>query len=194
VGDRAYSSELREEQARSTRGRILDAVIAALARQEDLSVPALAKAAGVSVPTVYRYFPTREALMDATQEAIGERLRRPRWADDPQDYVARIPDRFAWFERNGDLIRAILGSTLGRDLLHAVRRRREKLLEKVVGARVAKRPGARARFAILSVLDDASTWRLLRDQWGLSLDDAASASAWATQTLLTRLQSGGGDK
>jgi AcrR family transcriptional regulator len=192
MGERAYSSELREEQARNTRGRILDAVIAALARQENLSVPALAKAAGVSVPTVYRYFPTREALMDATQDAIGERLRRPGWADTFQDYVARIPDRFAWFERNGDLIRAILGSAIGRDLIHAVRRRREKLLEKVVGARLAKRAGGRARIAILSVLDDASTWRLLRDGWGLSLEEAAAASAWATQALLQRLQAEGG--
>jgi AcrR family transcriptional regulator len=192
MGERAYSSELREEQARTTRGRILDAVIAALARQENPSVPALAKAAGVSIPTVYRYFPTREALMDATQDAIGERLRRPSWAETPQDYVARIPDRFAWFEQNGDLIRAILGSVLGRDLIHAVRLRRERLLEKVVGARVAKKAGARARIAMLSVLDDASTWRFLRDAWGLSLEEAASASAWATQVLLQRLQTEGG--
>jgi AcrR family transcriptional regulator len=192
MGDRAYSSELREEQARNTRSRILDAVIAALARQEELSVSALAKAAGVSVPTVYRYFPTREALMDATQQAIGERLRRPSWADTSQDYVGRIPDRFAWFDRNGDLIRAILGSALGRDLVRAVRRRREKLLEKVVGARLAKKAGARARIAMLSVLDDASTWRLLRDEWGLSLEEASAAAAWATQTLLQRLQSEGG--
>src|SRR5262249_690326 len=116
MGERAYSSELREEQARNTRSRILDAVIAALARQEDLSVSVLAEAAGVSVPTVYRYFPTREALMDATQTAIGERFRRPSWADTSQGYVARIPERFAWFDQNGDLIRAILGSALGRDL------------------------------------------------------------------------------
>src|SRR5262245_14855409 len=144
MGRRSYSSELRREQSRNTRARILDAVIAALARQEDLSVPSLAKAARVSVPTVYRYFPTRDALMDATQEAIGARLRRPSWADTPRDYVARIPDRFAWFDCNADLIRAILGSALGRDLLHAVRRRREKLLEKVVGSRLAKRADGRA--------------------------------------------------
>lgn len=189
MGERAYSNELREEQARNTRSRILDAVIAALARQDELSVSALAKAAGVSVPTVYRYFPTREALMDATQSAIGERLRRPSWADTPQGYVARIPERFAWFDRNGDLIRAILGSALGRDLIQAVRRRREKLLEKVVGARRAKKQGARARIAILGVLDDASTWRLLRDGWGLSLAEASSASEWAMQALLDRLHS-----
>jgi transposase len=106
--------------------------------------------------------------------------------------VARIADRFAWFDRNGDLIRAILGSSLGRDLVRAVRRRREKLLEKVVGARLAKKSGARERIAMLCVLDDASTWRLLRDEWGLSLEEASSASAWATRTLLKRLQSEGG--
>jgi hypothetical protein len=45
---------------------------------------------------------------------------------------------------------------------------------------------------MLSVLDDASTWRLLRDEWGLSLEEASSASAWAAQVLLERLQSEGG--
>ena len=144
------------------------------------------------MPTVYRYFPTREAMMDATLHAMGERLRRPSWADSSSDYLARIADRFAWFERNGDLIRAILGSALGRELVRAVRRRREKLLTKVVGARVLKRSGARARIAVLSVLDDASTWRLLRDEWGLSLEEASSASAWAAKALLERLQAEGG--
>jgi AcrR family transcriptional regulator len=192
MGARAYSSELREEQARNTRSRILGAVIAALARQQDPSVRGLAEAAGVSIPTVYRYFPTREALMDATQDEIGERLRRPPWADTPRDYVARIPDRFAWFDRNGDLIRALLGSAIGRDLIRAVRRRRERFLEKVVGARLAKKPGTRAQIAMLSVLDDASTWRLLRDVWGLSNEESSAAAAWATQALLDRLDADGG--
>ena len=60
---RAYDRTLRDAQARQTRVRVLDAVIAALARQEEISVPALAEKAGVSVPTVYRLFPSREALM-----------------------------------------------------------------------------------------------------------------------------------
>jgi hypothetical protein len=89
---------------------------------------------------------------------------------------------------NADLMRAILGSALGRDLIAAVRRRREKLLEKVVGTRVAKKAGARARIAVISALDDAPTWRLLRDGWGLSLEEASSASGWATEALLERLK------
>src|SRR5260221_13034354 len=97
---RRYDRTRREAQARQTRELILDAVIAALARQEELSVPALAKAAGVSIPTVYRYFPTRDALIDGTQEAIGARLRRPDWPESPADLSARVPERFAWFEAN----------------------------------------------------------------------------------------------
>src|SRR2546421_9522442 len=123
---RAYDGALRSQQAGKTRERVLDAVIAALARQEEISVAGLAKAAGVSVPTVYRYFPTRELLMDAAQDAIGARLGRPGWPDSAQELVACVPDRYAWFERNSLLIRAILSSGFGRDLRHAVLRRREK--------------------------------------------------------------------
>src|ERR1041384_5847252 len=105
---RAYDRSLRDAQARQTRERILDAVIAALARQEDLPVGELAKAAGVSVPTGYRYFPTHEALREAVQEAIGARLGRPRWSESAADLPGRVPARYAWFEQNALMMRAIL--------------------------------------------------------------------------------------
>ncbi len=165
-------------------------MIAALARQDELSIPALAKAAGVSVPTVYRYFPTREALMDATQEAIGARFERPDWPQAAEELGARIEERFTWFEDNGVLIRAILSSPLGREILASVQRRREHAISRTLAARVTHLDGAHARaaLAIVSILDDAHTWRQLRDGWRVSRDDAAWAARWALQTLLAQLE------
>ncbi len=63
---RDYQSPLRQEQARRTREQILDGLIQAMARGglADLSIPAVAREAGVSVPTIYRYFHTKRELID----------------------------------------------------------------------------------------------------------------------------------
>ena len=186
---RRYDRTRRALQARQTRDQILDTVIASLAQRKELSVPALAKAASVSVPTVYRYFPTRDALMDATQEAIGARLRRPGWPESPEDLGVRVDERYAWFEANGVLIRAILSSLLGREVLASVQRRREQAIRRSMASRVSHLDDARARavIAIVSMVDDAHTWRQLRDVWRVPQADATWAARWAMQTLLAQL-------
>ena len=186
---RRYDRTRRELQARQTRDQILDTVIAALAKQQELSVPALAKGARVSVSTVYRYFPTRDALMDATQEAIGARLRRPSWPESAEDLSVRVDDRYAWFEANGVLIRAILSSLLGREVLASVQRRREQAIRRSMASRVSHLDDARALavIAIVSMLDDAHTWRQLRDVWRVPQADAMWGARWALKTLLVQL-------
>jgi AcrR family transcriptional regulator len=58
---------LRAENAERTRHRILDAVVGLVARRgdADFSMPDAAAAAGTSLRTLYRYFPTRQLLIDA---------------------------------------------------------------------------------------------------------------------------------
>src|SRR5919202_2146998 len=58
---------LRQEHRAATRRRILRAVIDLLAEHHPaaLSMPAVAARSAVSIPTIYRYFPTKEALLDA---------------------------------------------------------------------------------------------------------------------------------
>src|SRR5918995_3522630 len=63
---RAYQSELRAEQAEETRRRILDAALGVMGTGlASLSVPAVAREAGVSVPTIYRHFRTKADLLAA---------------------------------------------------------------------------------------------------------------------------------
>src|SRR6266498_5210857 len=63
---RAYDSELRAEQADATRRKILDALVRTMGRGvAGLSIPAVAREAGVSVPTVYRHFKSKAALVAA---------------------------------------------------------------------------------------------------------------------------------
>jgi AcrR family transcriptional regulator len=65
---RPYRSELRTQQAATTRERILDATVRVLAGGlADVTVPAVAREAGVSVPTVYRHFKAKRDLLAALQ-------------------------------------------------------------------------------------------------------------------------------
>lgn len=66
---------LREEYVSRTRQRIVDAVVRLVAERNDVAftMPEVARASGVSLRTVYRYFPTRQSLVDAVA-AVGDRV------------------------------------------------------------------------------------------------------------------------
>src|SRR3989442_15877443 len=71
---RAYDSELRDEQADATRRKILDALVRTMGRGvAALSMPAVAREAGVSVPTGYRHLKSKGALV----AALSPHLVRP---------------------------------------------------------------------------------------------------------------------
>src|SRR5688572_23232300 len=70
-----YRSTLRREQKADTRERILEAAVATLASGiAELSIPAVARAARVAVPTVYRHFPSKRALLAAVATHVHQKL------------------------------------------------------------------------------------------------------------------------
>src|SRR4051812_41716382 len=82
---KAPSLNLRERQRAETRQQILRAVGHQLETRslEDLSFAEIARDAGVGERTVYRHFPTKEALLGAfwawmQSEAFGQQPERPR--------------------------------------------------------------------------------------------------------------------
>jgi AcrR family transcriptional regulator len=72
----APQETLREQQKRMARERIVDAAAAAIVEHglEELSVPAVAESAGVSLRTVYNYFESKEALIQGIEQVANERL------------------------------------------------------------------------------------------------------------------------
>ena len=106
---RSYRSQLRAEQAEVTRARILDATVRVMAAGLPfLSIPAVAREAGVSVPTVYRHFGTKRDLLAAVYPHVVrgaglDNLTRPRSIDEFRD---GLPTYFARTDSLGDLARA----------------------------------------------------------------------------------------
>ena len=61
--------------ARRNRERLLATAVAALSRDPEVTLDAIAKEAGVGIGTLYRHFPTREALVEAAYRNELGRLR-----------------------------------------------------------------------------------------------------------------------
>ena len=94
MSPRAYDRKLRLAAAEEARRRIVEAAVALHATQGALATghAQIAERAGVSVPTVYKYFPTRNDLIPACTRLVAGRA--PLALDDRIfDGLARVPDR-----------------------------------------------------------------------------------------------------
>jgi AcrR family transcriptional regulator len=105
--------------AQRNRDRLLEVAVRAFSRDgPDVTLDAIAKEAGVGIGTLYRHFPTREALIDAAYRSELARL-----CDSAADLLRDMPpdealrawmDRFAGYMTTkrgmGDALRALIAS------------------------------------------------------------------------------------
>ena len=183
-GERRYRSELRTQQAEETRGRILDAVVRVMAGGlAFVSIPHVAREAGVSVPTVYRYFATKHDLMAAVYPHVVRRaglneVVAPRSMDELRAGLR------AYFERTdslGDLARVAMASPAAEASRRINMPDRLAMFRRVADS-IEPRPSEadRDRIArLLVILTASSALRLWRDQLGLSVEEAADDVDWA---------------
>src|SRR5919206_3014957 len=118
---------LRDQHAAATRERILSAVADLLERgdPEDLTMPGVAEASGVSLRTVYRYYPTREQLLEAAGRWIGDELFKHPYPRDLDEVADLYQEGCRDFDQRPGLARALAQSQLGQRARGY--RRRERL-------------------------------------------------------------------
>jgi AcrR family transcriptional regulator len=189
---RRYASPLREAQERATRERILGAMAALVAEGglEDMSIPPLARRAGVSVRTVFRHFPTRAALVAAFNA----------WADGrigvgPADVMGMELPAVARrlhqaFDGHPDLVISFIATRAGRTLRGATARDRRRVIRAGMAAAVAGLEPrlARRAYAVANLLVSSFAWLHMRDFWGLDGGESGRAAAWAVRTLIRELR------
>jgi len=186
------SVSLREQYAAATRERILSAVADLVERGEleELTVPAVAEASGVSLRTIYRYYPLREDLMEAAGRWIGDELLKhpyPRDLDEVADlFEAGCRD----FDERPGLARALALSQLGQRVRGY--RRRERL--EAIGRALREEVGGvdeqelRHAEAVLAYLHNIVAYTVLREECGMSGEEIGRAIAWAIRTLVEDLR------
>jgi AcrR family transcriptional regulator len=183
---RSYASPLRDERADETRRRILDALVRTMARGvAGLSVPAVAKEAGVSIPTVYRYFRTKADLVDALAPYLAEKSRLMEMPGEPTDVRAMVHGNF---ERHAALdpeVRAAMASELGGEVRKRNMPERLRLIRTAMKARAPRLTATEldrlTRIAL--ILLATPTIRAFKDYLDLDPRVAADDVAWALDRL-----------
>ena len=175
---RRYRSELREQQAATTRERILDATVRVMANGlADVTVPAVAREARVSVPTVYRHFATKRDLFAALQPHLQRHA-----GIDPSSVPTSIDALRASLVSllNGmdgldDVMRAAHASPAAEEVRRVHAPNRFRLARRVVDGIAEQLPLAdRDRIARLLVVMTASpALRMWRDDFGASVEEIA---------------------
>jgi AcrR family transcriptional regulator len=184
----AYN-QLRAEQAEETRVRILEATLRVMARGvASVSIPAVAREAGVSVPTVYRHFGTKLDLLaavylHAVRRAPPGEFSPPRSIDELRDGVRAI---FQGLDTGDDLVRAAMASPAAAEARRMGMPARLEIYRRLADdlAPDLAQPD-RARIArVLTVLISSSALRLWRDHLGSSVEEAADDIEWVIRAAV----------
>jgi AcrR family transcriptional regulator len=179
---------LQEEHREFTRRRILQALVEVLAvdHPASISIPVVAKRAGVSIATLYRYFPTKGALLDAAARYIEEvalaGLGDIRFDISDPDAFLRLA--FRRLVEIQPLVHAQHSSPAGRDLRRRRAKRRQAMIAaQLKGLSISGEPRDRLE-ALIALLMSSSAVLELHDHSRLSVDRAADYVGWAIKTWI----------
>jgi len=183
---------LRERQAAVIRDAILDALADLLDHDDpdDIAMPQVAAEAGVSLRTLYRYFPTREAMFDTVGDHVVARLGLPRQIEGADDIATVFLESARRGAQSPRLVRAMLWTRLGRRARSSHRRRRVESITAALGEVTSHLPlaEARRREGAIVYLSSLPAWITVSEECGLSAEDARLGIAWAIRTLVAALR------
>lgn len=194
-----YHSELRAEQAEATRERILEATTrVAGAGLAVLSIPTVARQAGVSVPTIYRHFKTKADLLKAVYPHLARRagltdLTKPVPAS-VDEFREMVRMQFRGLDSLGEVARAAFaspGSDEGRRLSMPTRIAMSRHFVDSV-ARGASRVDRERISRLLLILTSSAAMRTWRDHLGATVDEAADDVDWVLRAMLAAATQGKG--
>jgi AcrR family transcriptional regulator len=175
-----------------TRERILGAVADLLeaGRADELTVPAVAEASGVSLRTIYRYYPTREELLEAAGRWIGDELLRHPYPSDLDEVADRYQEGAKDFDQRPGLVRALAFSQLGQHVRGYRRRERLEAIGRALRQELTNLGESELRQAeaVLAYLHNMLAYTTLREETGLSGDEIGEAIGWAIRTLIADLR------
>jgi AcrR family transcriptional regulator len=192
---RAYSSQLRERQAQETRARILDATLKVMAGGiASVSIPDVAREAGVSVPTVYRHFGTKQALLAAVYPHLADRaglgqVPVPESVDEFREMVRNI---FSRLHSVGGMARVAMAMPASEEARRTQMPNRYAM-SRSFAARVmptATKVEQDRLARVLIVLASSSAMVLWLDHLGSSVDEAADDIDWVLRTAIAAAPKG----
>jgi len=199
MATRRYWSAIRTEQAEQTRAHLVECARDLLAEGgvDGLTLPLVAKRAGVSVPTVYRHFPTLEDLLRGVLEwlrpAVGQ--SRERLLQTTPEALPAVPlENFRKYDEHAAVLLPLMDSrAFNRVRVGSMSDRKEEAARVLRTLAPEWRAGElEAAAGAVYALCSPQTWRWLRETWALPNELAAEAASWAVRALLEAVKRPGG--
>ena len=180
-------TSLRDQQADLTRDLIVRAFQELLRNDhpDAITYPQVAEAAGVSLRTVYRYFPTRADLLQIAAAWFGELAGDVPW-DDPRtvrDLAGVMPHLGRLFDEHTNVFRALSDDRAGGAAPCRGRRG-----DRRSGGRAAAGTKLRGAEAMLAYIRSGRAWLVLHERHGLAGDEIVATLDWAASALLDDLR------
>jgi AcrR family transcriptional regulator len=179
---------IRTAQRQVTRQRILDAVLDLVAEGEltEVTVPDVARRSGASVATIYRYFPSKDALFEAAAMEPAARAAGPLPDERDREHGGvYLQQMWTAFAQNMALVRHQLGSDAGREMRANRYEASRRWFADAVAARgvdPSSRQGERlVRLSLL--LTSSLAFVDLHDRQGVDAGVAAADVTWAIEAL-----------
>lgn len=153
-----------------------------------VTVPAVAREAGVSVPTVYRHFATKHDLLAGLQPHLQRRARLdevtlPGSRGELRTSLVAILGRMDTLD---DVARAALASPAAEEVRRVHFPNRLKLTRRIADAIAPQRSDVdRDRIArLLVILTSSSALRVWRDDFGSSVEQVADDIDWVVNAAI----------
>lgn len=185
---RSYRSALRADQAEATALLIVEAAVRVLQRNPAvLSIPAVAREAGVSVPTVYRHYGDKDQLIRAVSNHLDAAFGDEPWPRpaSPADLAAHMRRAAPRLDGRRALMAPALRSPEGEAFRGEQFATRVAFVRGAVAELSTRLPAEdfSRLVAIVTVLCTSETLGLLQEYLGLSAEEAGDTVAWAVTKL-----------
>ncbi len=178
-----------------TTARIVNALVDVISTDgiTEFSVQSVADRANVSHRTVYRHFPSREALLEGITDYLENPMRAeglPGVPEDLDDCVDTIESVFAFFESNAPIIEAmvIVRLALGMEPSRSSERT-EGFVEIVRNGAPHLPPDEAHSYAMgLRAIASSQHWYVLTRRLGLSTEQASKVAADTLRALIGEIR------
>jgi AcrR family transcriptional regulator len=183
---------LAEMQTDLTRKLILDAALHLLekAAVHEITYRAVAKEAGMSERTIFRYFATREEFLDAMAAQVTRKMDAPHPPRTLEELTAFPRTLYSSFEAKAALVKASLHSELFPRIARAIGQQRTVAARKLLDAAYPRASEQARRVAAHNIRYylGAYTWRYYRFVMHCSFEETVECAETAVRQAIAALR------
>jgi AcrR family transcriptional regulator len=180
-----------ERHTDATQQLILASAVELLERSDvnDVTARAVARHAGISERTVFRYFASREAFLDAVAGAAAGGLQPPQPPASIEELRVYPSVLYPRFEEKAALVRSVLHTELFKRVRERVTDQRWRAVDTLIDALAPRRGVHERRLAALQVRYylAATTWHYHRFHFGLSAQETVECAQAALRLVIDDL-------